>query len=571
MLTRARVGTALGLGVGAALAMGAVPGGPGRAPAARADTVRSAEQPVLRTLGLTRAWKASTGRGVTVGVLDSGVDGNVADLAGSVTTGPDYTRGANPAGFHPPRLHGTYIASIIAGHGNGPGHANGVIGVAPSAHVLAVRVLLEDSEPGFLRFNEEARFDDTVAMGIRYAVKHGAEVINMSLGEPRPTSDEEAAIGSAIAKGVVVVASAGNDGMIKRRFTPYSYPASVPGVISVAALTAAGKRAFFSDHNASVVVGAPGVGVVGAGPGGQYLVGDGTSQASAFVSGVAALIRAKYPALSPELVTRAIIESTKHRPRGGYNTDTGFGEVNAAGAMRSAALLARSRPAAGLSPSASVGGAAAKAPVKIIYHNGALITSWGAAGAVGGLGFLAALVVLAGAVRRTLRERARFAGVPGGGGGPARGAVPVDGAFPVSGALPVGGAVPGRGAVPGGGAVPWGGLVPEGDAVPEGRGWFGAGEMAGAEGMPGGDWGGPNGFPGPGGPVDAGALSGGDWRGSAGVPGAGGFTGPGGLHGADESVPGGSLGAGGGWHGTGGPLGGGAPGGGDHPDPDLPL
>jgi subtilisin family serine protease len=376
--------------------------------------VRSAEQPVLRALGVAHAWRTTTGHGVTVGVLDSGVDGKVADLAGSVTTGPDYAKGANPAGFHPPRLHGTYIASIIAGHGKGPGHADGVIGVAPHAHVLAIRVLLEESEPGFLRFNENARFDDTVAMGIRYAVRHGVSVINMSLGEPHPSSDEQAAIGAAISHGVVVVAAAGNDGMGKRKFTPYSYPAAVPGVISVAAVTASGKRAFFSDHNASVLVSAPGVSVVGAGPGGEYLVGDGTSQASAFVAGVAALVRAKYPDLPPALVTRAIIESTKHRPRAGYNTDTGFGEVNAAGAVRAAAALARSHSSGGLSPSASVGGASARAPVKIIYHNGALITSWGAAAVVGGLGFIAALWMLVIAVRRGQRDRAPANHVPQG-------------------------------------------------------------------------------------------------------------------------------------------------------------
>jgi type VII secretion-associated serine protease mycosin len=381
--------------------------GLGPAPGVSADTVRNAEQPVLDALGVATAWQVSTGRGVTVGVLDSGVDGGIPDLAGSVTTGPDYTAGANPPGFTPPREHGTYIASLIGGHGNGPGHADGVIGVAPDAHILAVRVLLEDSEPGFLAFNENTRYDDTVAQGIRYAVRHGAGVINMSLGEPDPTKDEEAAIGSAISHGVVVVASAGNDGMRRRGFTPYSYPASVPGVISVAAVTTAGSRASFSDHNASVVVSAPGVGVVGAGPGGEYLVGDGTSQASAFVSGVAALIRAKYPGLSPAFVTQAIIEGATHRPRGGYNTDIGFGEVNAAAAMRAAAVLARGRPAPGLSPAASVGGAAARAPIKIIYHDSGLITSWSVAGVLAGLGFIVALAVLAAAIRGGRRERAR--------------------------------------------------------------------------------------------------------------------------------------------------------------------
>lgn len=385
----------------------------GPAAAVRADVVRNAQQPVLRALGVAGAWKVSTGRGVTVAVLDTGVDGAVRDLTGSVTTGPDYTAGANPPGYHPPRTHGTYIASLIAGHGNGLGRSDGVVGVAPGAHILSVRVLLEESEPGFVVFNQNAHYDDTIAAGISYAVQHGADVINMSLGDPVPTKDEVAAIGSAISRGVVVVAAAGNDGSGRRRFTPYSYPASVPGVISVAAVTANGRHASFSDHNASVVVSAPGVGVVGAGPGGEYLDGDGTSQASALVAGVAALIRAKYPGLPPALVTRAIIESTTHRPAGGYNTYTGFGEVNAAAAVRAAAVLAQVRPAAGLRPGVSVGGAAARAPIRIVHRDGALIAASGAAGVAAGLGFLAAVVVLAVMIRRNRRERSRPVSGPG--------------------------------------------------------------------------------------------------------------------------------------------------------------
>jgi subtilisin family serine protease len=370
----------------------------GPAAGVRADTVRNAQQPVLRALGAFGAWRASTGRGVTVAVLDSGVDGAVPDLAGSVTTGHDYTAGVNPPGYQPPREHGTYIASLIAGHGSGPGRADGVIGIAPAAHVLAVRVLPEQSEPGFVRFNENAHYQDTLANGIRYAVAHGAGVINMSLGGPNHTSAEIAAIAAAISHGVVVVAAAGNEGTAKGRFTPYFYPAAVPGVISVAAVTVNGRHAFFSDHNGSVVVSAPGVGVVGAGPGGEYLDGDGTSQASALVAGVAALIRAKYPALLPALVTRAIIESTTHRPSGGYNTYNGFGEVNANAAIHAAARLARDpqAPAAvGFNPAASAGGAAANGPIRIVYHNGALLALWGATAVAGAAGFICALVAAA--------------------------------------------------------------------------------------------------------------------------------------------------------------------------------
>ena len=133
--------------------------------------VRAAEQAQLRAIQATPAWQVSRGRGVTVGVLDTGVDAGAADLSGSVTTGPDYTAGADPPGYRPPHLHGTFIASLIAGHGSGPGRAGGVIGVAPAARVLSVRVILDDSEPGVGPYNTNPRFADAIGRGIRYAAR----------------------------------------------------------------------------------------------------------------------------------------------------------------------------------------------------------------------------------------------------------------------------------------------------------------------------------------------------------------------------------------------------------------
>ena len=159
--------------------------------------------------------------------------------------------------------------------------------------------------PDSPRTTTNPAYDDAIGNGIRYAVSHGVSVINMSLGGETPTRNLRAAVGYAIAHGVVVVAAAGNAGATTSGYTPYSYPAAFPGVISVAAAGANGRRAFFSDRNASVVISAPGVNVVGAGPGGSYLEGSGTSPASAFVAGVAALIRSRYPRLSPVQVELA--------------------------------------------------------------------------------------------------------------------------------------------------------------------------------------------------------------------------------------------------------------------------
>ncbi|MFC6081438.1 S8 family serine peptidase [Sphaerisporangium aureirubrum] len=383
------------------------------APPASADQVRGSQSRVLRTLGVDAAWRVTRGAGVVVAVLDSGVDPRHHDLAGSVVTGPDLTRGANPRGVRPGRLHGTYMASLIAGHGHGPGRADGVIGVAPAARILSVRVILEDDEPGFRHFNSEARFENVVARGIRYAVDKGADVINMSISKDRPTRQERAAIRYAISKGVVLVAAAGNDGAGKAD-GPYSYPASLPGVISVAAADRALHKASFSNRNSLVLVAAPGVDVFGAGPGDQYWVGRGTSQATALVSGVAALIKAKYPRMTPALVAQALTSSARRRTARGYDPGMGFGVVNAARALAEAARLAGYRHTASgagvQDPDLPIaaGGADGRpqlAPVQVVARDTGLVTMYGAV-ALGAAGCSAGcLVVLIVLVRRARRRR----------------------------------------------------------------------------------------------------------------------------------------------------------------------
>jgi len=342
---------------------------------------------------------------VTVGELDTGADPAAPDLTGSVTTGPDYTAGADPAGYQPPHLHGTYIASVIAGHGSGPGRADGVIGLAPAARVLSVRVILDDQEPGFAVYSENSAYDDAIGNGIRYAVDHGAQVINMSLGGTTPTRNLRSALDYAATHGVVVVASAGNSGASGKGFTPYDYPASFPGVISVAAVDSGGHRASFSDRNASVVISAPGVNVVGDGPDGSFLEGSGTSPAAAIVSGVAALIRSKYPRLGPGLVEQAMTATARDRPAGGYSTSVGFGEVDAPAALAAAARLAAEHPVTGLAPAALFG--ARPGPIQVVHRDTARIDGYGAAAALLALGFLVLAVLV---IVRLRRFRARNQG-----------------------------------------------------------------------------------------------------------------------------------------------------------------
>jgi type VII secretion-associated serine protease mycosin len=375
-------------------------------PPASLAQIRPAELRALDQIDAPTAWRTSRGAGVTVAVLDTGVDPNVPDLAGSVTTGPDFAAGADPAGYRPPLLHGTYIASLIAAHGSGRDDQSGVIGVAPRARILSIRVILDDGEPGTADYDDDPRYANAIGKGIYYAVAHGAGVINMSLGSQQPTAYLRTAVAYALAKGVVVVASAGNNGTASG-FDPYVYPASFTGVIAVAAVTGAGARAAFSEQNAAVVLSAPGVDVVGAGPDGEYLDAEGTSPAAALVSGVAALIKSRYPGLSPALVQQALITSAARRPPGGYSPGTGFGEVDAVTALAAAARLAALRPSVGLAPGAlftSLGTPGARSvarqPIEVVYRDAAAIDGYTLAAAVGAVCCLAALVLLPVLARR---------------------------------------------------------------------------------------------------------------------------------------------------------------------------
>jgi subtilisin family serine protease len=181
------------------------------------------------------------------------------------------------------------------------------------------------------------------------------------------------------------------------------YPASFTGVIGVAAVTGGGARASFSEQNAAVVVSAPGVGVIGAGPSGEYFDAEGTSPAAALVSGVAALIKSRYPRLSPALVEQALITSAARRPSGGYSTATGFGEVNAAAALAAAAGLAAARPAPVLAPAARFA-ASGPPPIEVVHRDEARIAGYTGAAAASAVIAVAALGLLPVLARRAARR-----------------------------------------------------------------------------------------------------------------------------------------------------------------------
>jgi hypothetical protein len=362
-------------------ALGLLPALPAAgAVAAPSDSVRDTQQWVFDMMHVQDAWQVTEGSGVTVAVIDSGVYPDVSDLSGgSVTSGPDFT------GLHTSSQnanwgqHGTWMASIIAGHGHDGGFG-GVMGIAPESKILSVRVIPDKGDPGYQAYNNEPeqRIQDELADGIMTAVKRHAQVISMSIGYSAPSGVVRAAITYAYDHGTVLVASSGNSGDNDTQhgkagpgMAPVSFPAEYPGVLGVGAVTAQGTQASFSSGNLSVQVAAPGKGVPAQGRNGLYYTVDGTSPACALVAGVAALIKARYPKISPAQVTEALTDTAQQSPSGSYDVNTGFGIVDADAALVKAGTLMKGRPQASPVPlSAHFGGGPAAVPAPPVAPRG---------------------------------------------------------------------------------------------------------------------------------------------------------------------------------------------------------
>ncbi|MGX6603887.1 type VII secretion-associated serine protease mycosin [Micromonosporaceae bacterium Da 78-11] len=282
------------------------------------DSVRE-EQWHLTTLDLADAWTYADGTGVTVAVIDSGVDANHPDLQGQVLPGLDLV---DDDGDGDTDLvgHGTTVSAIIAGRNDD--HA-GVVGIAPKAKILPVRVL-----------DQQNRYDDAivVAKGVRWAVDHGARVINLSLGGNGSSAALAAALDYAFAKDVVVVACTGN--VSASSTSGVWYPAREPGVIAVAGMEKAGDVLWSgSITGAETVVTAPATQLVGARAGGTYWRVQGTSFASPMVAGTAALIRSRWPTMPAGEVINRIIRTAKDRGAPGRDDTFGYGLVDPTGAL----------------------------------------------------------------------------------------------------------------------------------------------------------------------------------------------------------------------------------------------
>jgi serine protease len=290
------------------------------------DSVR-AEQWHVKTLNLAAAWTHSTGAGVTVAVIDSGVDADHKDLQGQVLPGLDLVD-SDGDGDTDLVGHGTTVSAIIAGRND---DSVGVVGIAPKAKILPVRVL-----------DRENRYDDAliVAKGVRWAVDHGARVINLSLGGNGSSPALAAALDYAFAKDVVVVACTGNASASASSSSGVWYPAREPGVLAVAGMEKDGDVLWSgSITGKETVVTAPATQLVGARPGGYWRV-QGTSFAAPMVSGTAALIRSRWPTMSAAEVVNRIIKTAKDRGMAGRDGQYGYGLINPTGALTTEGISA---------------------------------------------------------------------------------------------------------------------------------------------------------------------------------------------------------------------------------------
>lgn len=286
-------------------------------------------------LGFERRPELSSPSGILVAVLDTGVDASHPDLSGRVMRGADMV-GSSGRGDRDPNGHGTHVAGIVAAVA---GNGLGVAGFAHGVDILPVRVLGSDG------FGD----DSDLARGIVWAVDNGADIINMSVGGAEDMGLLRAAVDYANERGVLLVASAGNDALWGN--AP-SYPAAYPGVVAVAATSPGDMRAMFSNTGSYVELAAPGVSILSTWPGGRYIYSSGTSMSAPYVSAAAALVMSTTGARGHALRS-SLAASAVDLGRPGRDEEFGFGLVDPFAASGGAPLPASPPPSSlpGLDPS----------------------------------------------------------------------------------------------------------------------------------------------------------------------------------------------------------------------------
>jgi membrane-anchored mycosin MYCP len=350
--------------------------------------------PIIARLGLERAWELSTGAGVTVAVVDSGVDARQPKLSGAMVPGYDFVATQVPPGWWrlPGGLgdcgddgatHGTAVAGLIAAR---PGNDDRVEGVAPRARIASIRLVdgVDNASP------------EMIAAAIRSAAELGT-VLNLSFAEPVDRPAIRQAIRYALGRDVVVVAAAGNESS-----GPGAkwYPAAYPGVLAVAALKLDGSPLQSSNGGPWIGIAAPGEGLTAPAAVTGYVRLKGTSFATALVSGVAALVRSRFPSMRSAAVVRRLTATAV--PLGAMRDDrVGAGIVDPFRAL-TAHIVGTPVTAAPAAPGAVPVQPRPARPAGLADRWGRLLAAAGGLGLAAVLAYLARLAIRA-AVRRRWR------------------------------------------------------------------------------------------------------------------------------------------------------------------------
>ncbi|WP_260615401.1 S8 family serine peptidase [Streptomyces sp. WAC05292] len=365
---------------------------------AHAKTIRE-QQWHLDAMKADDIWKVSTGKGVTVAVIDTGV-ARIPELEGQVVQGRNF---AAPSYEGDERTdysnHGTAMAAIIVGNGKGRGGVGSAFGLAPGARVMPLRV--DRGGDGTAPYK-------SMIQAIRYAADTDAKILSIAMGNLDENQELADAVKYAIGKGKLIFAAVGNDG---ETVNDLRYPAATPGVVGVGAVGPDGTATKESHHHAHVDLTAPGIDIV-AGCNGSTGVckGHGTSDATALASASAALLWSAHPEWTNNQVLRVLMNTAGKADDGKERNDyLGYGIVRPKVALPTpgdpgpadvfplpdlAAADAKSSPA----PSAAAKASESAAPQADAKADGFSGTTWIALG-------LGACVLVGGAVTAVVVRR----------------------------------------------------------------------------------------------------------------------------------------------------------------------
>lgn len=296
---------------------------------AHADEIRD-DQWMLNALDIERAHQETRGAGVTIGIVDSGVDATHPDLKGNVEAGLASWEGGKD-GLKDTMGHGTAMASILVGHGHGDGGEDGVLGIAPEAKVKSVSIY-PSSDPR----DDPRGSHDRMVEGIRWLADEGVDVISVSQGGAGSDELEEAVKYAIEEKGVPVVASAGNTAGGVAGDVVVQAPAVYDNVFGVTGTTKQGEFWDGSVDGTSpqdVTVAAPAEDVVHAWKNHGYDDNSGTSDSAAVVAGTVALMKAQWPDMPWELIEWRLAMTADDKGKEGSDVKYGWGIVNPVAAL----------------------------------------------------------------------------------------------------------------------------------------------------------------------------------------------------------------------------------------------